>query len=584
MKRRRIIARTIHAVAGLFIVSFSAMAETYYVDADSGNDANSGIHDPQTDTLSPWKSLLKVFAYSNSPGFLPGDLILLQRGQEHYAGNAEGGSAATYLELFGSSGAPNQPIIIGAYGDIVYDDQGNETNRPIVRMRVSKAADDEWTESATPGVWMLSRQTFNTVGFFEDDIPLAKCADETCSDGGNWYHYNENCSGCIHWNTLYYKPTSGSPSDHVVHFSRWGTSASDDQSYITVRDLEFRSTHRPLRFRSKTAPVSDIAVENCVFYATEFGPEFEVTSSAPAPIRRIKVLNNYSRYVQRSMSFISQASPHGFFDVEVAYNVSDDANAHQVWKGDPELFYFQRMNNTHIHHNRVNGGHNTGIAMWNGNDGTTSNNLIEYNVVQNVHGLDGFAARGWYVGSGAVLDTCFGNTIRYNLIVNSDIGMVPANCTVDTQTRNRLYNNTLVGNGTNLLYRWGTRRWDIKNNIFANPEPSASVPVAVQVDHEAPDNDFISQRNLYFPSQGPWFRYSGTLYNYNEWLALSQQDATSLAEDPLFLDAASGDYHLARTSPAVDAAEDLGQTVDLDGQKIFKTPDIGADEYRPGKN
>lgn len=563
-----------------FTVPEQTKAIAYYVDAIDGDDANPGTYDRTTRTIKAWKTLDRVFTYSSEQKFSAGDSILLRRGQEHYGGNAEGGTAARWLTNFESSGSDELPIVIDTYGDVVRDAEGKDINKPVVRLRVSKVQPGEWLPTTTPGVWMLARQTFNTNRLWEDDLPLRKCSDETCIDG-NWYHYNESCSGCIHWNTLYYKPTSGQPDDHVTHFSRWGTATFHNQSHIIIRNLEFRTSDRPIRFRTDTAAVSDVTVEQCVFYASEFGPEVEVRNF---PVQRIRILNNYFKYNVRAVSFVAMLNGIGIHDSEVAYNIADNCNCMGIWGGDQEQFYLQNVNNTHIHHNRINGGRTTGIAMWSGNGGTSQNNIVEYNYIQNLHGQDGFVARGWYLGSGATFDTCSGNIIRYNMVTNSDVGMVPINCWVSADSPNQIYNNTMVGNGTNFLYRVGARNWQVKNNINASPTATASVPVPVHVDHESTDNQFISDRNIYYPTQGQSFRYAGELYDYSGWLSISQQDVNSMTLDPQFVNAAAEDYCPVITSPLVDAAENLGQIQDIFDVKIFKQPDIGACEYHPGKS
>jgi hypothetical protein len=50
--------------------------------------------------------------------------------------------------------------------------------------------------------------------------------------------------------------------------------------------------------------------------------------------------------------------------------------------------------------------------------------------------------------------------------------------------------------------------------------------------------------------------------------------------NPAFVDPAEGDYHIGPGSAAIDAAVDVGETHDLDGDErpIGSAPDIGADE------
>ena len=91
IKKLTLIALLIMSVAGM---NFAA---TYYVNATSGNDANSG-----TSTSSPWKTISKV----NSKSFSPGDNILFMRG----------GTWATGTLNITSSGTSSSPIVYGAYG------------------------------------------------------------------------------------------------------------------------------------------------------------------------------------------------------------------------------------------------------------------------------------------------------------------------------------------------------------------------------------------------------------------------------------------------------------------------------------
>ena len=49
--------------------------------------------------------------------------------------------------------------------------------------------------------------------------------------------------------------------------------------------------------------------------------------------------------------------------------------------------------------------------------------------------------------------------------------------------------------------------------------------------------------------------------------------------DPLFVDAANGDFHLREGSAAINAGINVGLTKDYDGNSIVGLPDIGAFEY-----
>jgi hypothetical protein len=71
--------------------------DTYYIDATSGNDNNTGL-----DKNSAWKTINKV----NNYHFKAGDKIFLKRGESW-----------NESLLFPSSGDSLNPITIGAYGN-----------------------------------------------------------------------------------------------------------------------------------------------------------------------------------------------------------------------------------------------------------------------------------------------------------------------------------------------------------------------------------------------------------------------------------------------------------------------------------
>jgi cysteine-rich repeat protein len=100
------------------------------------------------------------------------------------------------------------------------------------------------------------------------------------------------------------------------------------------------------------------------------------------------------------------------------------------------------------------------------------------------------------------------------------------------------------------------------------------------------DNTF--DYNLFYSAAGVAsgeFSLNGVAYpGFAAWQAGAGQDAASIAANPLFVNPSAGDFHIAISSPAVNAGNpafspDVSET-DLDGQprKIGAAVDIGADE------
>jgi len=91
-------------------------AATYFVDATSGDDANSGFA-PE----SPWKTIAKV----NSSGFNPGDQILFRRGEvwrEKLVVPSSGTSSNPIV--FSAYGSGNKPTIVGSDAIAIWANSG----------------------------------------------------------------------------------------------------------------------------------------------------------------------------------------------------------------------------------------------------------------------------------------------------------------------------------------------------------------------------------------------------------------------------------------------------------------------------
>ncbi len=121
--------------------------------------------------------------------------------------------------------------------------------------------------------------------------------------------------------------------------------------------------------------------------------------------------------------------------------------------------------------------------------------------------------------------------------------------------------------------------------------------------HAGPENVFVGSfdegssvgnvfdYNLYWSGgvEAGEFSANGVFFDgFAAWRSGSGQDAASIAADPLFIDPASADFHIAPESPAVDAGDPtyvpaVGET-DLDGEarRTGVAVDAGADELGGG--
>ena len=112
----------------IYVVSHAYGQNTYYVDASSGNDVNSGRSENNA-----WQTLAKI----NSASFLPGDTILFKKGE-----------IWRKQLTIPSSGTVGSPITFGAYG---------AGATPIIPSSLSLAPiiPETWVEWLCVGVYVL---------------------------------------------------------------------------------------------------------------------------------------------------------------------------------------------------------------------------------------------------------------------------------------------------------------------------------------------------------------------------------------------------------------------------------------------
>src|SRR5262249_52694613 len=136
---------------------FPAQSATYYVDAKSGNDGNSG-----TSPNSPWKSLDKLNGYQ----FQPGDLVLFKRGEIWHE----------QLNL-PSSGAEGRPIVLDAYG---------EGALPVIS-GADAIAPSAWSASPKPDIWQSNVATEPNVVIFDGAKGNRQTGLDNLKQGMDWF-------------------------------------------------------------------------------------------------------------------------------------------------------------------------------------------------------------------------------------------------------------------------------------------------------------------------------------------------------------------------------------------------------------
>ena len=179
----------------LFATASLGWSATYYVDATSGRDTNTGLS--QT---TAWKTIAKV----NASRFNPGDQILLKRG---------GIWRETLLAP--SSGAPGNPILFGAYGS---------GNKPTI---MGSDALTLW-KNIGGNVWNATVITEPQVVWFNGTAGTKKTSRSELAIWGDWY-----------WSSGMVSVYSAAIPTNVEVAVRTNSATSNSRAYLTFENLSF---------------------------------------------------------------------------------------------------------------------------------------------------------------------------------------------------------------------------------------------------------------------------------------------------------------------------------------------------------
>jgi len=202
----------------------------------------------------------------------------------------------------------------------------------------------------------------------------------------------------------------------------------------------------------------------------------------------------------------------------------------------------------YLHDNHDAGLHMNGDVTQ-GGDGIISGALVENNLIVN-NGLGGGAA----INMDGVQDS----TIRNNLLYNNHASGITAFQFNGAQGPKglQIYHNT-VDNASDarwvLLINNSAGPCTVRNNIFINRNSAKGcIDYLTGTDIANFDSDY-NVLDKVTPNDG------GTTYTLAQWQALGHESHSVTASvGALFVDTASGNYHLAVGSPAIDAGATLG--------------------------
>ena len=167
-------------------------------------------------------------------------------------------------------------------------------------------------------------------------------------------------------------------------------------------------------------------------------------------------------------------------------------------------------------------------------------------------------------------------TVRYNRVTGSTKGIRTSD-SHPTLGRNRIYQNILENtaeDGPGIQIAEDSNNWTVTNNTIVNAYSGIYLRAASTVSNFQLGNNIVvgsetavnaaewttampgSGRNLYHLAR-TWSLAGNTLASFPSWQAAAPTEATSIVADPLFVDAAAGNYRLRTGSPARTLGRDL---------------------------
>ena len=561
-------------VFALCILPFSqAQSATYYVDAKSGNDGNSGTSPGQA-----WKSLEKV----NGWQFQPGDLIFLKRGE-------------IWREQlnFPSSGVDGHPIILDAYGSGAL---------PVIS-GADRIPADAWSSGPARNVWQSSISAEPNVVIFDGAKGRKQTSLESLKERTDWF-----------WSagTLYIF-TQGNPEQS---FAKSGVEAGErmsainlsGRSYVVLRNIEASGANAApyatgsnvwaIAATRKGPPPGHLEISHCVIVnsagdgihlegasgsivdsnlvADNENVGIQIYRSLPDyPVSDVTVSNNevhHNKFIGINMAgcpagtscrTVKNDQQIGVTKVRITGNRSYNNGAGIYLHQTTESVVSGNVSYANLDTSRKGEGYCVGLSGSSSNiveknecyQAThagielsidiskpavgSSNNVIRYNVVHD-NGSNGIMTD---------YHPSENNKFVYNIVFNHPNG----SCIFANNTGHSFFNNTCYNNRFGIyLYVSKTTpqtgNISIKNNIIAG---TARQHIVIEPGVQGP---IELASNEYWPDDAQKFNLRGSLSDLAAWQAKTGQDATSFTADPRFVansPAGANDFRLQADSPAI---------------------------------
>ncbi|HNY76794.1 MAG: right-handed parallel beta-helix repeat-containing protein [Sedimentisphaerales bacterium] len=577
----------VYAVASILVaLSARAAGATYFVDASTGADGNSGLSPTKA-----WQTIGRVNRHSCGPG----DEILFRRGQMwretlEVRQSGREGSPITY----GAYGTGDRPIINGAdvFGGNVWSREGETVwskrnhivfpsdfltspaaiNKFVVSVDGTRFLPVRWPEELASNTYTFDPAAGKIYLYLEDD-PDSRIVESAARDAV--------VIRARHHVILQGLEIVNSPENNIL--------IADGSHHVVLRDIvshhagtrgvliagpsdggwtEFITIEESLFYNhgiiGDTAAndigcggrVRCVTVRNCVMHGD--GKNWGVDGFLTAAVYGAGNVIEGNLIFNHSENEIDLKEHRESGDGEGRTVIRDNV---LYGSGGAVIGLHMGTRDVDVVYNHIHSSSSHGISIYNhdglsDHDGEEGDILVAYNIIRNnTHA--GLCDR----GRRSVCRTAGGN---------------------------RVYNNVIAFNGDPGI-TFTSPDWDIRNNILYRNDLRGTeqdcCPVQVYIGWQEALSGLVLDGNILTGPDGQTDRelyYYAGAYCTLAWLRENTMYAKhSLAADPGFVDAAGADFHLRTSSVAVDAGLDVGMTEDFDHNPVpaGRAVDIGAYEF-----
>lgn len=523
-----------------------AWGATYYVDATLGDDDDAG------DIDHPWQTIAKV----NASSFNPGDNVYFKRGE-------------VWREQLTvpSSGSAGNPITFGAYGtgaDPVI------SGADVVTSLTNHAGDVYYKAGITTEPNMV----------FYDGTILTENDGATTGVGANEWDWASD--------TLYINVGEDPVGGSVEISQRTAGIYGSAKNYITVQGISIKYVQEIGVYNLNGT--NWIVDGNTVLYAYNDGINM-YSNNAETPVTSCVVNDNSVSYSGDCGIYAGMYGAYGTISENIIHHncwrTDKDTNGGiKIYSGpfeseDPDNVSSWTISENESYSNGVaSGSRGAGIWVDYSNSNIISRNLVHDNAFVGIY-----------------VEKSDSNSVIYNIVHDhtaSHVSLAGHSIVVSMSDNNAssvddnlVYNNTIYNSRKGLfIYGLAGGAGTINNTLVKNNIIEASSVNDIDHDLNGRGTGTVYANNC-LGAESISVNWEGSeKTTYDDWETAYGGTTASAEADPLFVNAAGGDFRLPAGSPCIDAGTDVGLTEDYAGNTVPRgfTPDIGAYEVQSNYN